>query len=250
MSRPRGPAPLDPELLLRAYTIGVFPMADSRDAPSVYWVEPKSRAILPLDGFHLSKSLRKTLLSGRYETTANRDFTGIVRLCAEAVENRPDTWINGQIESAVEVLHAHGHAHSIETWQDGLLVGGLYGISLGSAFFGESMVSRATDASKVALAHLVARLRVGGFTLLDCQFMTDHLASLGAVEVSRAAYMALLDVAVSGADASAGSVFPPDFAAFDRLPEAPETPVPSPDSVTVSGPTSAWRIVQALVQTS
>ncbi|WP_258887908.1 leucyl/phenylalanyl-tRNA--protein transferase [Sphingomonas sp. SUN039] len=242
--------PLDPDLLLRAYTVGVFPMADSRDAPSVYWVEPKTRAILPLDHFHLSKSLRKTLLSGRYETTANRDFAGVVKLCAEAAANRPDTWINAQIESAVQVLHEHGHAHSVETWKDGRLVGGLYGISLGGAFFGESMVSRATDASKVALAHLVARLRTGGFSLLDCQFMTDHLASLGAVEVSRSAYMALLDAAVSGAVSAAGASSPPDFGALDRLPDDGSPPAASPDSVTVSGPTSAWRIVQSLAHTS
>lgn len=243
--------PLDPELLLRAYSVGVFPMADSRDAPSVYWVEPKSRAILPLDGFHLSKSLRKTLVSDRFVTTANRDFAGVVQLCAESVDNRPDTWINAQIESAVQVLHRHGHAHSVETWEDGQLVGGLYGISLGRAFFGESMVSRTTDASKVALAHLVARLRVGGFTLLDCQFMTDHLASLGAVEVSRAAYMALLEAAVAGAVSAAGgsvaSDVPPDFDALDLLPGAPDA---SPVNVTVSGPISAWRIVQSLVHTS
>ena len=208
MSRPLGPGPieLDPDLLLRAYTVGVFPMADSRDAASVYWVEPKTRAILPLDGFHLSKSLKKTLLSGRYETTANRDFAGIVQLCAESADNRPDTWINAQIEQAVRILHTHGHAHSIETWEDGQLVGGLYGISLGRAFFGESMVSRATDASKVALAHLVARLRAGRFTLLDCQFMTDHLASLGAVEISRSAYMELLDAAVAAAAAGASEI--------------------------------------------
>ena len=241
--------PIDPDLLLRAYTVGVFPMADSRDAPSVYWVEPKTRAILPLDGFHLSKSLRKTLLSGRYETTANRDFSGVVKLCAEAADNRPDTWINAQIETAVQVLHAHGHAHSIETWEDGHLVGGLYGISFGAAFFGESMVSRATDASKVALAHLVARLRVGKFSLLDCQFMTDHLASLGAVEVSRTTYMALLDAAVSAA--GAGSTSSPDFLALDRLPDPSKTsPDASPVNVTVSGPKSAWRIVQSLAQTS
>ncbi len=254
MSRPRGPAPdLDPDLLLRAYSVGVFPMADDRDAPSVYWVEPKTRAVLPLDGFHLSKSLRKTLLSGRYETTANRDFAGVVKLCAEAADNRPDTWINAQIEAAVQVLHVHGHAHSIETWEDGQLVGGLYGISLGAAFFGESMFSRATDASKVALAHLVARLRVGAFTLLDCQFMTDHLASLGAVEVSRAAYIASLDAAVSMAGAGSASSPPPDFGAFDRLPDdaSPDAvPAASPVNVTVSGPKSAWRIVQSLAQTS
>lgn len=244
----QGALALDPDLLLRAYTVGVFPMADSRDAESVYWVEPKTRAILPLDSFHLSKSLKKTLVSGCYETTANRDFAGVVRLCAESVANRPDTWINAQIESAVRVLHAHGHAHSIETWRDGELVGGLYGISLGGAFFGESMVSRATNASKVSLAHLVARLRVGGFTLLDCQFMTEHLASFGAVEISRAAYMALLDVAVGAVGVSGAlSVTSGDFGAFDGLPGAlPDSPV----SVTVSGPASAWRIVQALVHTS
>ncbi|MES2289748.1 MAG: leucyl/phenylalanyl-tRNA--protein transferase [Pseudomonadota bacterium] len=241
--------PLDPEMLLRAYTVGVFPMADSRDAPSVYWVEPRTRAILPLDGFHLSKSLRKTLTSGRFETTANRDFDGIVKLCAESVENRPETWINAQIETAVAILHAQGHAHSIETWEDGRLVGGLYGISLGRAFFGESMVSRATDASKVALAHLVARLRAGGFTLLDCQFQTPHLASLGATEIGRNAYMELLDAAVGatgGGVAESTASDSGDFGALDR-----DDPDRSPsDTVTVSGPTSAWRILQALAQTS
>lgn len=240
--------PLDPDLLLRAYSVGVFPMADSADAPSVYWVEPKERAILPLDGFHLSRSLRKKLLSERFETTADQAFAEIVELCAEAAEDRPETWINQQIARAVSELHATGHAHSIETWLDGELVGGLYGISLGNAFFGESMVSRATDASKVALAHLVARLKFGGFQLLDCQFMTEHLYSLGAVEVSRETYMALLGSATAGAAsgsslaASAGA----DFRAFDLLVE----PLPSPDNTTVLGPTSGWRIVQALTQTS
>lgn len=238
--------PLDPDLLLRAYTVGVFPMADSRDATSVYWVEPKSRAILPLERFHLSRSLKKTLLSGRFETTANHAFSDVVRLCAESVANRPDTWINTQIEQAVAKLHAHGHAHSIETWADGKLVGGLYGISLGRAFFGESMVSRATDASKVALAHLVARLKTGGFTLLDCQFMTGHLASLGAIEVSRGDYMGSLGSAVSDVVASGASTG--DFGAFDRLPEPDGRS--SPAIVTVSGPVSAWRIVQSLAQTS
>lgn len=236
--------PLDPDLLLRAYSIGVFPMADDRDAGSVYWVEPKMRAILPLDGFHLSRSLRKTLLSGRFETTADRAFGKVVGLCAEAADNRPATWINRQIERAATILHGRGHAHSIETWEDGELVGGLYGISLGRAFFGESMVSRRTDASKVALAHLVARLRAGGFTLLDCQFQTPHLASLGAVEVSRAAYMALLASATAGVSAS-GEGDAGDFFAFDEPP-----PPPPSDQITVSGPASGWRIVQALVHTS
>ena len=242
--------PLDPQLLLRAYTVGVFPMADSRDAGSVYWVEPKTRAILPLDGFHLARSLKKVLLSARFETTANTAFESVVKLCAESVANRPDTWINHQIERAAAILHEQGHAHSIETWENGELVGGLYGISLGRAFFGESMVSRRPDASKVALAHLVARLRVGGFVLLDCQFQTPHLASLGAIEVSRASYISSLEAALSGlsADSASGPVSdaaPPDFFALDGT-----LPAASPDSTTVFGPTSGWRIVQALTQTS
>jgi leucyl/phenylalanyl-tRNA---protein transferase len=232
--------PLDPDLLLRAYTIGVFPMADDRDAKSVYWVEPKSRAVLPLDGFHLSKSLRKTLMSDKFESTANRAFGAIVAMCAESVENRPATWINGQIETAVAYLHEQGRAHSIETWLNGELVGGLYGIALGRAFFGESMVSRATDASKVALAHLVARLRVGGYSLLDCQFMTPHLESLGAVEISRADYIVSLDSSLS-------SERDGDFLALGRSPESPSSP---PDITTVSGPISGWRIAQALTQMS
>lgn len=235
--------PLDPDLLLRAYTVGVFPMADARDAESVYWVEPKTRAILPLDGFHLSKSLRKTLLSDKFETTANKAFGSIVALCAESAVDRPSTWINDQIESAVAKLHRVGRAHSIETWLDGELVGGLYGIAFGRAFFGESMVSRATDASKIALAHLVARLRFGGFELLDCQFMTPHLASLGAIEVGRKNYIVSLDSALSsfGDRARDG-----DFLAFGRV-GSPSSP---PDMTTVSGPMSGWSILQALTQTS
>ena len=235
--------PLDPDMLLRAYTVGVFPMADDREAKSVYWVEPKTRAILPLDGFHLSRSLAKTIRSDRFETTANAAFGSVVAMCAESADNRPATWINSQIETAVAALHGHGHAHSIETWCNGELVGGLYGIALGRAFFGESMFSRATDASKVALAHLVARLRVGGFTLLDCQFMTDHLASLGAVEVSRKRYIVSLDAALSSAAEAARDG---DFLALGRV----GSPDSSPDITTVSGPISGWLILQALTQTS
>jgi leucyl/phenylalanyl-tRNA---protein transferase len=233
-------APLDPDLLLRAYTVGVFPMADDRDAKSVYWVEPKTRAVLPLGGFHLSRSLRKTLLSDRFETTANKAFGAIVAMCAESADDRPATWINDQIESAVATLHRHGRAHSVETWLDGALVGGLYGISLGRAFFGESMVSRADDASKIALAHLVARLRVGGFTLLDCQFMTPHLQSLGAIEISRADYIVSLDSALSAAGRDG------DFLAFGRVGSS----LSPPDITTVLGPMSGCAILQALTQTS
>lgn len=219
--RARGIAPpaavLDPQLVLGAYAVGVFPMADGRDADEVYWVEPRERAILPLDGFHLSGSLRKTIAHDRFRVTADTDFAQILRLCAQSVPNRPDTWINPQIEDVFNTLHAIGFAHSIEIWDGDCLAGGLYGLALGRAFFGESMVSRARDASKVALAWLVARLRVGGFTLLDCQFMTDHLASLGAVEISRSAYLELLSSAVSGVvGAGASASGAADFFALDR----------------------------------
>jgi leucyl/phenylalanyl-tRNA---protein transferase len=226
---------------MKAYAAGIFPMADSRDAAEIYWVEPKRRGILPLEGFHLSRSLTKTLKSGRFETTADTAFAQVVSLCAETAPDRDNTWISDQIESAVNRLHAVGRAHSIETWRDGELVGGLYGIRLGGAFFGESMFSRATDASKLALAHLVARLRVGGFTLLDCQFLTPHLASLGAVEVSRSDYVGLLSAALSSGSGAA------DFFALDDF--APESESP-PCTTSVSGPVSGKRIVQALVHTS
>src|SRR5687768_14057720 len=183
---------LGPRLLLQCYAAGIFPMADSRDAAELFWVEPRNRAIIPLERFHMSRSLRRTIRSGRFHVTRDRDFAGVIAACAD----REETWINAEIESAMLALHASGHAHSIEVWsarQPGpRLVGGVYGVRLGRAFFGESMFSRETDASKVALAWLVARLKVGGFTLLDCQFMTPHLASLGAVSVPRADYLALL----------------------------------------------------------
>lgn len=239
---------LDPDLLLRAYSIGVFPMADSRVARDIFWVEPKKRGVLPLDGFRLSHSLRKTLRSDRFQVTADRAFRQVVAACAEPTRARPDTWINPQIERAYAELHMRGHAHSIETWHEGRLVGGLYGVKLGAAYFGESMFSRMSDASKVALAWLVARLRVGGFRLLDCQFITDHLASLGAIEIGREAYVSLLDEAlgVAGSGAGVGAASPPpDFFALDRLP-----PAPSEAAGTVSGPISGYRISQLLGHTS
>ncbi|TZG26244.1 leucyl/phenylalanyl-tRNA--protein transferase [Sphingomonas montanisoli] len=235
---------IDPELLLRAYSIGVFPMADSRGADDVFWVEPKMRGVLPLDGFRLSRSLAKTLRSDRFTITADRAFAEVVAMCAQSTAGRPDTWINSAIETAYADLHRRGHAHSIETWRDGRLVGGLYGVTLGRAFFGESMFSRESDASKVALAHLVARMRVGGFQLLDCQFITDHLASLGAVEVSRDAYVALLDSALGvGAGASLSTGWAgADFFAIDGAVD--------PETRTVAGPISGCDIVQLLGQTS
>ena len=203
---------LDPRLLLQGYAMGIFPMADSRDAPELYWVEPRQRAVLPLDGFHLSRSLRRTLVSDRFTVTLDRDFPGVITACAD----RPETWINADIERAMLALHALGHAHSIEVWNGDALVGGLYGVKLGRAFFGESMFSRQTDASKVALAWLVARLRVGGYTLLDCQFITDHLASLGAVSMPRDDYVSALSAALGG-EAGTERRGPGEFSALDEL---------------------------------
>jgi leucyl/phenylalanyl-tRNA--protein transferase len=234
---------LDPDLLLRAYSVGVFPMASTRDAADVFWVEPKKRGVLPLDRFHLSRSLAKTLKADRFTVTVDRAFSRIVSLCAEPTPRRPDTWINPDIEAAYAELHRRGYAHSVECWIGDELVGGLYGVRLGAAFFGESMFSRARDASKVGLAHLVARLKVGGFRLLDCQFLTDHLASMGTIEVARDAYVVLLDEALGlGSGPSAGVGVSADFFTIDRLgADAAET---------VSGPISGCRIVQLLGQTS
>jgi len=186
-----------PDLLLRAYGAGVFPMAESRQSERIYWLDPALRGVLPLDdGFHLPRRLRRTALSGRFEVTADRDFAGVIAGCAAPAPGRLDTWINPEIERLFTELHERGAAHSVETWQDRRLVGGLYGVALGGAFFGESMFSRVTDASKVALVHLVARLRVAGFVLLDTQFLTGHLARFGAVELPKAEYKRRLAAAL------------------------------------------------------
>ena len=187
---------ITPELLLRAYRAGLFPMAESRRGDRLYWLDPEQRGVIPLAAFHLPRRLRRTVLSGAFEVTSNRDFAGIVAGCAAPAEGREDTWINTEIERLFGALHRLGHAHSVEVWHDGRLVGGLYGVSLGAAFFGESMFSRVRDASKVALVHLVARMRVMGFRLLDAQFQTAHLAQFGCREVPRAAYKRLLAEAV------------------------------------------------------
>ncbi|MBF9035659.1 leucyl/phenylalanyl-tRNA--protein transferase [Rhodobacterales bacterium HKCCE2091] len=183
---------LTPELLLRAYAAGIFPMAETRDDPEIFWVDPVMRGIIPLDGFRMSRSLARTIRSGRFEVTLDRDFRGTVAGCAA----RPETWISPAIAAHYDALHAAGHAHSLEIREDGALVGGVYGVTLGAAFFGESMFSRRRDASKVALAYLVARLRAGGFTLFDTQFLTPHLASLGGIEISRAEYHSRLAAAL------------------------------------------------------
>jgi leucyl/phenylalanyl-tRNA--protein transferase len=185
------------DLMLRAYRAGLFPMAETRRGDRLYWLDPELRGVLPLDGFHLPRRLLRTVLSGHYQVTIDVDFPGVIAGCAAAAPGREDTWINTEIERLFGDLHRMGHAHSVETRENGKLVGGLYGVSLGGVFFGESMFSRARDASKVALVHLVARMRLGGYRLLDTQFVTSHLSQFGAVEIPRADYKARLASAVN-----------------------------------------------------
>ena len=187
---------ITPELMLRAYRHGLFPMAETRRGNRLYWLDPERRGVLPLDRFHLSRRLARTVAAGVFQVTADTDFPAIIAGCASAAPGREDTWINPQIETLFCQLHRMGVAHSVESRRDGQLVGGLYGVAIGAVFFGESMFSRATDASKVALVHLVARLRLGGFRLLDTQFVTAHLAQFGAVELPREDYKARLAAAI------------------------------------------------------
>jgi leucyl/phenylalanyl-tRNA--protein transferase len=188
---------LNPELLLRAYAIGIFPMAESREAGEIHWIDPDRRGILPLERFHVPRKLRRTVRQRPFEVRCDSNFEAVLDGCAEPAPGRPDTWINPTIRRLYGELHAMGFAHSVECWREGVLVGGLYGVSLGAAFFGESMFSRARDASKVALVHLVARLKRSGYCLLDTQFTTQHLRQFGAVDVSRAAYKQLLSRALA-----------------------------------------------------
>ncbi len=187
---------LTPELLLTAYARGRFPMASDRDEPEIHWIEPLRRGVIPLDGFHIPRSLRKVIRQQVFELRIDTAFAEVIDACAEPTPERPRTWLNDELLALYKAVHRRGHAHSVETWQDGRLVGGLYGIRLGAAFFGESMFSRVRDASKVALVELVARLRAGGFLLLDTQFVTEHLTRFGAVEIPRGEYKQRLAVAL------------------------------------------------------
>jgi len=191
----RSPA-ITPEIMLRAYAAGIFPMAESADDPGLFWVEPELRGIIPLEDFHLSSRLARTVRSDRFEIRVDSDFEAVIAACGEARPDRPETWINTRIRAIFGELFALGHVHTVECWREGRLVGGLYGLSLGAAFFGESMFHRESDASKVALVHLVARLRRGGYRLLDTQFQTGHLAQFGTVEIPREAYRLRLDDAL------------------------------------------------------
>ena len=197
---------ITPQVLLKAYSVGVFPMAESADDPSLYWIEPDERGVLPLNDFHISRSLKKSVRHGGFEIRIDTAFERVMQLCAEKTSDRKDTWINTRILRLYRQLHKMGCCHSVESWRDGELVGGLYGLRLGAAFFGESMFARATDASKVALVHLVARLNYGGFKLLDAQFVNDHLKQFGCYKVPKKEYRPVLDAATE-ADA--------DFFAFE-----------------------------------
>jgi leucyl/phenylalanyl-tRNA--protein transferase len=194
---------ITPDLLLQAYRCGIFPMAESADDPRLHWYEPKRRGILPIDGFHIPRSLAKTVRRDAFEVVADRDFNATIAACAETAPARDNTWINGTIRRLYSALFDKGHCHSIEVYRDERLVGGLYGVAIGSAFFGESMFHRETDASKVALVHLVARLKRGRYRLLDTQFVTDHLALFGAIEIDKVLYQTLLAQALSVASDAA-----------------------------------------------
>ena len=195
-SRETTPVEITPEVLLKAYACGIFPMAESADDPALYWIEPDQRGLVPLDGFHVPARLARTVRSDRFTVVCNRDFEAVIDGCAAPGHKRSRTWINTRIRKLYGALFAHGFCHTVEAYEGNELVGGLYGVSLGGAFFGESMFHRARDASKVALVHLVARLNAGGFRLLDTQFVTDHLKSFGAVEVSRRQYHRALEAAL------------------------------------------------------
>src|ERR1700738_1986783 len=197
-SRDSASSEITPEVLLRAYACGIFPMAESADDRTLFWVEPEMRGVIPLDGFRIASRLARTVRSDQFTVTVNTAFKAVISGCAAPQEGREDTWINKRIRDLYCGLHELKHCHSVEVWRDDDLVGGLYGVSLGRAFCGESMLHPARDASKVALVHLVARLSAGGFELLDTQYVTEHLKSFGAVEISRRRYTALLDRAIRG----------------------------------------------------
>jgi leucyl/phenylalanyl-tRNA---protein transferase len=215
---------ITPQVLLKAYACGIFPMAESAEDNALYWIEPERRGILPLDRVHIPRSLARTIRRGGFEVKIDKNFEEVIEGCAAPRSGRRSTWINGRIRGLYRELFALGHCHTVEVWQEGELTGGLYGVHLGRAFFGESMFSRARDASKIALVYLIARLKYGGFTLLDTQFVTGHLARFGAIEVSREEFQRFLEAALGGgagggAGASAGAAGVSGGAAFSLLSE-------------------------------
>ncbi len=243
-----GTACLTPELVLSAYAEGLFPMAEARDDTALYWISPDARGVIPLDGLRISRRLARTIRSDRFRMTADAAFAEVISACAAPRPGREQTWINREIEELYVALHDRGHAHSIECWQDGRLAGGLYGVTLGAAFFGESMFSHARDASKVALAHLVARLRVGGFTLLDTQFITAHLARMGACEIPREVYLDRL------AQAVAAKAYWPEPCGSSMVsslaPLLGETNLTGAVEATGGASWPGWLVLQLITQTS
>jgi leucyl/phenylalanyl-tRNA--protein transferase len=211
---------ITPEVLLKAYACGIFPMAESAEDPALYWIEPERRGVIPLDRFHVPARLARTVRSDQFEVAVNRDFDGVIDGCAESKPGRMRTWINTRIRALYGKLYERGHCHTVEVYAGEELAGGLYGVTLGRAFFGESMFHRSRDASKVALVHLVARLKAGGFALLDTQFVTEHLKTFGAIEVSRRVYHKQLETALVGEG---------NFAAL-----APDQPLSGPEALRIA----------------
>jgi leucyl/phenylalanyl-tRNA--protein transferase len=239
---------LTPALLLRAYAEGIFPMAESREDPALYWVSPEKRGVIPLNGFHVPRRLARVVKSDRFTVTYDAAFVDVMRACAAPRPGHPQSWINAEIIRLYTALHVGGHAHSVECWQGGELAGGLYGVHLGGAFFGESMFSRQTDASKVALVHLVAALKQGGFKLLDTQFLTPHLARFGTVEITREAYLENLREAISAPGywpASSGN-----SAGTSLSEESGESTLAGPLDATAAGAAPGALVLQLIAQTS
>ena len=246
---------LTADLLLKAYALGVFPMAQQRTGKEIYFVSPDERGIMPLDSFHVSRRLARTVRSDRFTVRIDAAFAEVIQACAAPAPGREESWINEEIDSLYNELHARGHAHSVECWREGRLVGGLYGVQLGGAFFGESMFSRERDASKVALAHLVARLKCGGFSLLDAQFMTSHLAQFGAVTIPRNDYLQLLETAVArSADFRCANAYCPEpsgnsgTASF--APASGDVVLTGAVEATTGATWPGWFVLQLITQTS
>jgi leucyl/phenylalanyl-tRNA--protein transferase len=241
---------ITPELLLRAYAAGIFPMAERREADELLWISPHVRGVIPLQGFHVPRRLARTVKSDRFEVRIDSAFADVIRACASPAQGREQSWINREIVALYSELHTRGAAHSVECWRNGELVGGLYGVTIGAAFFGESMFSHERDGSKVALVHLVARLIHGGFTLLDAQFLTNHLAQFGAVGLDQAEYLRALDTAIGRkADfyrpASAGR-----SGSFSLAPASGEIGLTGAVEATVGAVWPGWFVLQLITQTS
>jgi leucyl/phenylalanyl-tRNA--protein transferase len=238
------------DTILRAYAAGVFPMAERRDDPNLFWVSPESRGILPLDEFHVAHRLARTVRSDRFTVKTDTAFADVMRACAAPAPDRKESWINDEILTLYCDLHRHGHAHSVECWRDDKLVGGLYGVRLGGAFFGESMFSRERDASKVALVHLVARLKRGGFALLDAQFITSHLAQFGAVEIPRRDYLKSLQDALE----TTARFYWPEPAGNSGIaslePASGDTVLTAAVDATTGACWPGWFVMQLITQTS